>query len=600
MKVMHKLILAIFGTAIIGMAAAVFVVTQTATVTFRMSGPVVGLEDHAAFATKELQAFFSDLTQKQAMAGRMERDRSMSDLTRARMIIGEMENCRSLLGILLLDREMGVSAGMTADDGTYVLNPDKDVFTRAAQSGRIVAGDILSSSDGTAYYDIAVPLNKNPKEYLYFRVNIGSLAKKLRDYAADHRANMVLFNDTGTPLTLTKRNDTPARDVLLGYRTRPVGTVFADGTEQMITAVSPDGRWAVLIRGDAEPSLAALARPGLYALLALLVIGLLAFGLSWLISRPMSVAAEEIEEAATGAFGYRRPEKVRDECGRLRAVFSSVQLSMKDYLEDQRRRMSAARNESMTSIISNDGGPGESAEFFKKMANIVAHEIRNPLSAIAGAAFLIRHHVAKMPDNAGAGLLKPVGIIENEIKSVTKIIDNLLDYSRTRPPKLVVKEFSEIVTDIMGTYKMPENIALKLELETSYKVNIDVDEIKQVVRNLINNAVDAMGEKGGTLTLNTFRSIIPNKTGKDLAAVCLNVTDTGCGIPADKLKSIFEPFFTMKTRGTGLGLAVVRKIIHERHKGFVDVKSKVGEGTTFSVQLPIYQEGVIPPAPVSK
>lgn len=599
MKVIHKLFLAFTVTTVIAIAATVFVLTRTADVKFSMNGPVVGLEDHAAFATKELQTFFTELNQKLSMAGRMERDRSLNDLARARMIIGEMTGARSLLGILLLDRGMNVSAGMTSDDGTYVLNPDRNIFNRALDSGRIVFGDIQNSSDGASYYDIAVPLNKSPREYLYFRVNLGPLITVLKDYAADRRATMVLYNDIGSAISLTKRKNTLPPKVLLGYRTRPAGGVFADGTEQLVTAVSPDGRWTVLIRGEGEPSLLALARPALFSLAALLVIGLIAFGLSWWISRPITKLANEVEESATGAFGYHRAEKVRDESSRLTAVFSSIQLSMKDYLEDQRRRLSAARNESMTSIISSDG-PGESAEFFKKMANIVAHEVRNPLSAIAGAAFLLRHHVTKMPDNSGTPLLKPVGIIENEIKSVTKIIDNLLDYSRTRPPKLVVRDMGEIITDIMGTYKAPDNIAIKLELDVSYKVNVDVDEIKQVVRNLMNNAVDAMSEKGGTLTLNTFRSIIPNKTGKDLPSICLNVTDTGCGIPADKLKSIFEPFFTMKTRGTGLGLAVVRKIIHERHKGFVDVKSKVGEGTTFSVQLPIYQEGVITSAPAAK
>ncbi|OGS06066.1 MAG: hypothetical protein A2204_02950 [Elusimicrobia bacterium RIFOXYA1_FULL_47_7] len=109
---------------------------------------------------------------------------------------------------------------------------------------------------------------------------------------------------------------------------------------------------------------------------------------------------------------------------------------------------------------------------------------------------------------------------------------------------------------------------------------MDVEEMKQVIRNIVNNAVDSMVSNGGRLRLKTGR-------GSTAAMVKFEVMDTGSGIPKDILSKIFEPFFSTKSKGTGLGLAVVKRIVEERHNGIIRVTSEKDRGTTFTIELPV-------------
>jgi two-component system cell cycle sensor histidine kinase/response regulator CckA len=122
-------------------------------------------------------------------------------------------------------------------------------------------------------------------------------------------------------------------------------------------------------------------------------------------------------------------------------------------------------------------------------------------------------------------------------------------------------------------------------------VNVDGNQIQQVLVNLLMNADDAIGEKGGSITITTApASFDLGKSNGLLPAkkyVQIQVSDTGCGIPRENLSKIFEPFFTTKgQKGNGLGLAMVWGII-EKHDGRITVESEVGKGTTFSILLPV-------------
>ena len=174
-----------------------------------------------------------------------------------------------------------------------------------------------------------------------------------------------------------------------------------------------------------------------------------------------------------------------------------------------------------------------------------------------------------------------------EIKSTTKIINDMLDYSRSRPPVLSKQDINEVVHKIADDIKFPDNVKLEYSLAGVPKVDVDVEEMKQVIRNLINNAVDAMSANGGTLTLKTVRKV-GAKTNAPV--VRLEISDTGCGIPPEILEKIFEPFFSTKSKGTGLGLAVVKRIVEERHSGAIIINSAKDTGTSFYIELPV-QEG---------
>lgn len=211
-----------------------------------------------------------------------------------------------------------------------------------------------------------------------------------------------------------------------------------------------------------------------------------------------------------------------------------------------------------------------------QMASIISHEIRNPLAVISNATRLIKMLVRE-PDPK---LLKQFGIIEAEIRQANSIISEVLGYARSRELMLSAIDVNSYLKDIVLSYPFPVGISLKEEFDSDeVRIKIDAEEIKQAIRNIIANAVEAMGGKG-TLRVGT-------RMGKKV--VCLFVADTGCGIPDEVRHKIFAPFFTTKARGTGLGLAVVSKAML-RHKGKLFINSKQGEGTCFQLYFKIYRK----------
>ena len=211
-----------------------------------------------------------------------------------------------------------------------------------------------------------------------------------------------------------------------------------------------------------------------------------------------------------------------------------------------------------------------------QMASIISHEIRNPLAVISNATRLIKMLV-KEPDSK---LEKQFGIIEAEIKQANSIISEVLGYVRSREPILNKVEVNSYVHDILNSYPLPEGIEIKEEFDVNnVYVKIDMEEMKQALRNLLANAAEAM-QGQGTLTVGT-------KIGREM--VCIYVMDTGPGVPEDIRQKIFAPFYTTKARGTGLGLAVVGKAVN-RHQGKIFVSSREGKGACFQIYLKIYQQ----------
>jgi len=211
-----------------------------------------------------------------------------------------------------------------------------------------------------------------------------------------------------------------------------------------------------------------------------------------------------------------------------------------------------------------------------QMASIISHEIRNPLAVISNATHLIKRLVAS-PDPK---MTKQFGIIEAEIRQANDIISEVLGYARSRELMLSAIDVNSYVHDMLQSYPLPETVTLKEELDVeSVRIKVDAEEIKQALRNVISNAVEAMQQKG-TLTVGT-------KVGK--RAVCIFIADTGPGIPAEVRGKMFAPFFTTKARGTGLGLAVVSKAVL-RHNGKLFIHSEENCGTCFAFYLKIYRK----------
>jgi two-component system sensor histidine kinase HydH len=218
-----------------------------------------------------------------------------------------------------------------------------------------------------------------------------------------------------------------------------------------------------------------------------------------------------------------------------------------------------------------------------EMAAGLAHEIRNPLGAIKGAAQCL--DPKRLPGEDGEFL----GVIVEEVNRLNGVVTAFLDYSRPLKQSFGPTDLNEVVTRTMRLIQndVPKQIELAVQLDlTLPRVDADAEQLKQVLINLVQNAVQAFGEPGGRITVGTVK---PERFGDFRSNmnefVEVHVSDTGPGIPLDQQQHIFVPFFTTKQKGTGLGLAICQRIV-KNHGGSIAVHSKPGEGCSFVIRLP--------------
>lgn len=207
------------------------------------------------------------------------------------------------------------------------------------------------------------------------------------------------------------------------------------------------------------------------------------------------------------------------------------------------------------------------------MAAGLAHEIRNPLAGIKGAA----QYLLGGRTGADADM---VGVIVDEVDRLDTVVGQFLEYARPAPAARAPVDLARLVrrvVQIVEAAGLPPGVELVVEVPDGVAEGFlgDADRLVQVVLNLVQNAVRATA-RGGSVTIGAVR-------GAD--AVTLTVRDTGDGIAADELEVIFTPFWTSRPDGTGLGLAVSRRIV-EAHGGALTVSSVVGQGACFTVRLP--------------
>ena len=244
------------------------------------------------------------------------------------------------------------------------------------------------------------------------------------------------------------------------------------------------------------------------------------------------------------------------------------------------------------------------------LAASVAHEIGNPLNALHIHLQLMERELKRLKqasagfdratpatsrrsrspafhlgeDTAGiAGKLENyLTVAKGEIARLDYIVTQFLQAIRPTPPQKKLVSLNDIARETIELLRPEiENRGLTIEDKLARQLPsapLDPAQIKQVLVNLLKNAMQAMS-KGGALTV---------QTGSGADGVWISIADTGCGIPQDQLNRIFEPFFTTKKKGSGLGLMIVQRIVRE-HGGLIKLESHVGQGTTFRIWLPLYE-----------
>ena len=299
-----------------------------------------------------------------------------------------------------------------------------------------------------------------------------------------------------------------------------------------------------------------------------LAVGLAAlFMISQSVVRRLKILTEAIEKTGKGDFSSLSVPAEQDEVGVLMNAFNKMEydLIVRDK-EIDKKNEELLQSRKLASIGT--------------LASGVAHELNNPLNNIYLAAQILSKEVGE--DECHPLIRETVGDIFSQTLRVKRIVNDLLEFSREKPPELKKTNIVAIIENVITQMKSSGEIAginYNIDSPDVFELEADRHLLEQVFINLVGNAADAMEGKG---QLNI-------SVAATNSSAVIRVSDTGKGILPKDISRIFDPFFTTKEKGTGLGLAIVYNII-EKHKGKIEVTSEPYKGTTFMITLPAIHE----------
>lgn len=310
---------------------------------------------------------------------------------------------------------------------------------------------------------------------------------------------------------------------------------------------------AYAIRGDIEDILW-LFVIGLIIVLAIFGTLLAAF-LARSVTKPILDLVAGTKEIAKGNLDYKVEAKGKDEIATLIESFNS----MSSQLKSNRERLMIT----------------ERLAAWRNVARQIAHEIKNLLSPIQLSMYRLKKNLGS--ERYGEIFEQSYTSITNEVENLKNMVTEFSNFARMPKPRTRPASINEIVQDAISLYTgLPENIEIKIDMAKDVpQLMADSDQMRQVLHNLVGNAVEAM-PNGGQITLNTHLEVEN--------IIIVEIADTGCGMSDEVRQKIFTPYFTTKEKGTGLGMAIVAQIIEE-HGGSISVESTQGVGTKVIVKL---------------
>jgi signal transduction histidine kinase len=209
-----------------------------------------------------------------------------------------------------------------------------------------------------------------------------------------------------------------------------------------------------------------------------------------------------------------------------------------------------------------------------ELASSIGHELRNPLNVVRNCVYLIKMTQAEKMDNETAETLT---LLDRQVDISNRIVTDLLDFTRVKEPNRSRVNLARLMRDTLKEIEVKENVQVINEIEDDQiDLQIDPDQIGRAFLNLILNAIQSLAEKG----------FVKISAGLNADQARIVFEDNGCGITEQNLAKLFEPLFTTKAKGLGLGLAITRRLI-EQNGGSIKVTSAVGEGSVFTVTLPV-------------
>ncbi|MCM2358213.1 MAG: PAS domain S-box protein [Geobacteraceae bacterium] len=302
---------------------------------------------------------------------------------------------------------------------------------------------------------------------------------------------------------------------------------------------------------------------------------------------PVRVTSDAVLDAAGRGVGVVTTCEDISERKRLEEELRKLNGELERKVEERSRELLEAQEELVRK---------EKLSMLGQLAGTVGHELRNPLGVMSNAVYFLKMVLTDADETTREYL----DIVKKEIETSQRIITDLLDFARTRIPRTEAMTVRELVAESLERCAIPENVAIQAELPDSLPpLMADPLQMRQVLQNLIINAVQAMPE-GGALRISArlMRNAECGMRNKDKDSaldtphsaldadfVEISVADTGEGIATENLKKLFHPLFTTKPTGIGLGLTVCRSLV-EANSGTIGVESLAGAGTTFTILLP--------------
>jgi signal transduction histidine kinase len=381
----------------------------------------------------------------------------------------------------------------------------------------------------------------------YFYINEVSLPNRIVDTGQDTEDIRRLIPSSSSTASIPVAGE--RRAFVIPVKTNQ-GTNYIIVVLGMQSASRRETVWALL------PTLAVM-------LVAIIVAAILL----WRFTQPIQELSTAARRVAAGDFRFRVPSAARsDEMGELSRVFNEMLAGLGRLREVESRLNQAERS----AVVG-------------RLASAIAHEIRNPLNYINLSLDHLRTSLAPNDPQKRAVVEKLTDQLKTEVQRINTRITEFLHYSRPADLKMSRIDLRETVADAL---RIVEAQAAEGGIETRVeqaddlpRVVGDAESLRSLFTNLIINGVQAIEGRGGGGRLTI-------KLSADGARrVCVEVSDTGVGIPAENISQLFEPYFSTKETGTGLGLAIVKKVVDDHH-GTITVTSKPGEGTTLTVTLP--------------
>ena len=476
-----------------------------------------------------------------------------------------------LTGRRLLSKWMETETAIRSDEHAIFLvkenhSPIGEVLTTSGME--TFAGDRPQRYVPEGSAEIWIPLNNASRHALALREEWARRTAELlpeRERTGAHRKVDLQLEEANTERSWT------------GFRIEPLGSLFSDTLPVGIVVAYSHQRQR---NWQQQLTIILLLSGGG----GLGLVYLISYVISRRITSPIATLRAGVSEIAAGNLDHRVGVPSARELGQLAEGVNQMAHDLKQSLEE---RMAAER-----------------AATWRDVAQQVAHEVKNPLFPIRLSVENLQQAKAS-PEIFENIFQECTDTIIEEVDRIGRLIDEFQQFARMPKPKRELVDLNEIVTSVLTLYQGGSNGALrhgegqplsdvdalcklvhpKVNIETEFqplpKLSLDAEQIAQVLGNLVKNAIEAMPE-GGTLRVQT--SVTSNGTDAAPQQVALVVKDTGYGMSPETLENLFTPYYTTKTEGTGLGMAISQRIVAD-HGGEIDVKSDERVGTTVRIRF---------------